>query len=125
MNVKRGDVLRVEFDGTRGSEQHGTRPAVVVQNDVGNRHAPTTIVAPVTSQYDPAKVEPYQAELRADSTPVDGNGVACCQQLRTVSIAQRVDERYGRLDPGGQAIEAVDRALAVSVELPFSRNRRY
>lgn len=48
---KRGDVLLVDFgDGKEGSEQFGLRPAVVIQNNVGNKFSPTLIVAAITSR---------------------------------------------------------------------------
>ena len=49
MTVRRGEVCWVEFHPVKGSEQGGFRPAVIVQNDVGNRHSPTTVVAAITS----------------------------------------------------------------------------
>jgi mRNA interferase MazF len=48
MTVKRGEIYWVEFDPVRGSEQGGLRPALVVQNDIGNRYSPTTVVAAIT-----------------------------------------------------------------------------
>jgi mRNA interferase MazF len=46
---RRGEIWLVDFNPGRGSEQKGTRPALVIQNDVGNRHAETTIIAAITS----------------------------------------------------------------------------
>ena len=48
-NLKRGDVYLVNFDPTMGAEIRKTRPALVLQNDIANRHNPITIVAAVTS----------------------------------------------------------------------------
>jgi len=45
----RGEVWAVDLREGRGSEQRGSRPALVIQNDVGNRYAATTIVAAITS----------------------------------------------------------------------------
>ena len=50
--VRRGEVYVVSFDPTLGSEIQKTRPALVVQNDIGNRHSPITIVAAITSRLD-------------------------------------------------------------------------
>ena len=47
---RRGEVYLVRFDPTEGAEIKKTRPALVIQNDVGNRHSPTTIVAAITSK---------------------------------------------------------------------------
>lgn len=46
---RRGEIWLVDFNPGRGSEQKGTRPALVIQNDVGNRYAETTIIAAITS----------------------------------------------------------------------------
>ena len=46
--VERGQIYWVEFDPVKGSEQGGLRPALVVQNDVGTRHSPTSVVAAIT-----------------------------------------------------------------------------
>ena len=54
--VKRGEIYWVEFDPVKGSEQSGVRPALVVQNDIGNRHSPTTVVVAITSRLPP---QPY------------------------------------------------------------------
>lgn len=47
--VKRGDLYLIQLTG-QGSEQNGIRPVVIIQNDVGNRYSPTTVVVPLTSQ---------------------------------------------------------------------------
>ena len=49
---KRGDVYLVRFDPTEGVEISKTRPAVIIQNDIGNRFSDLTIAAPITSKYD-------------------------------------------------------------------------
>lgn len=48
--VKQGDIFMVSFNNTIGSEQSGTRPALIVQNNRGNEHSPTTIILPITSK---------------------------------------------------------------------------
>ena len=47
---KKGDIYYVDFDPVIGSEQGGTRPALIIQNDKGNIHSPCVIVAIITSQ---------------------------------------------------------------------------
>lgn len=47
---RRGDIYLANLNPFRGSEQGGTRPVLVLQNDIGNYHAPTLIVAPITSR---------------------------------------------------------------------------
>jgi mRNA interferase MazF len=55
MDVKRGEIYWVDWSPARGSEQAGIRPALVIQNDIGNQYSPTTIVAAITT----AVVRPY------------------------------------------------------------------
>ncbi|WP_254545944.1 type II toxin-antitoxin system PemK/MazF family toxin [Halomarina pelagica] len=113
-DLRRGDVVLVALDPTVGSEQAGTRPAVVVQNDTGNRFSPTTIVAPVTTRYEPGKF-PFQVELLAAEEPVDRDTAVQCDQIRTVSVEDRVLERFGRLSP--EAMDRVDDAIRISLGL--------
>lgn len=50
-DLKQFDIVFVDFgNDTIGSEQGGKRPCLVIQNDIGNQFAPTTIVIPLTSE---------------------------------------------------------------------------
>ncbi len=53
---RRGEIWTINFSPGRGSEQHGVRPALVIQNDVGNQYAAITIVAAITSTIKPYPV---------------------------------------------------------------------
>jgi len=55
---QRGDIFFTRFDNATGSEQSGNRPAVVLQNDVGNFYSPTLIVATLTSKAAKKKIYP-------------------------------------------------------------------
>ena len=50
MTVKRGEIYYADLSPVIGSEQGGTRPVLIVQNDVGNKFTPTVIAAAITSQ---------------------------------------------------------------------------
>ena len=54
--VKRGDIYYADLSPVVGSEQGGTRPVLIVQNDTGNRHSPTVIAAAITSQTGKARL---------------------------------------------------------------------
>ena len=47
---KRGEIYYADLGHGVGSEQEGRRPVVIIQNDVGNKHSPTVIVAAVTTR---------------------------------------------------------------------------
>lgn len=112
-DVRRGDIVIVELDPTEGSEQRGTRPCVVVQNDVGNRNAPTTIVAPCTTSYD--SVYPFEVELFAEDTPLREDSVVDCSQLRVVDVDARVTGVVGSIPSSDET--RLDRALRTSLGL--------
>ena len=50
MDIKRGEIYYADLDPVKGSEQGGLRPVLILQNDMGNRHSNTTIVAAITSR---------------------------------------------------------------------------
>ena len=56
MIIKRGDIFYADLRPVIGSEQGGIRPVLIIQNDTGNRHSPTVIVAAITSKMSKAKL---------------------------------------------------------------------
>jgi mRNA interferase MazF len=109
--VLRGEIYVVDFDPVRGSEQGGTRPALVVQNDVGNRHSPTLIVAPITSRQKPAL--PVHLPISGIAALKHGSAVLL-EQVRVIDRS-RLGRRLGSV--GYVAMRLVDAALAVSLGL--------
>ncbi len=104
----------VEFDPARGHEIRKTRPALVIQNDIGNRHSPLTIVAAITSRLSPI---PYPIEVFVE--PQKGNGLAVrsaihLDQIRSVDH-ERLVKRLGALDAA--TMRKVDDALKISLGL--------
>jgi len=114
MQVSRGDVVIVELDPTRGSEQRGTRPCLVVQNDVGNRNASTTIVVPFTTSFGD-ELYPFEVLVSEDEAPLRADSVALCSQVRTVSIAERIRENLGSIPDS--RLSDIDAALEYSLGL--------
>lgn len=114
MEVSRGDVVFASLDPTRGSEQAGTRPCVVVQNDVGNENAPTTIVLPCTTSYGD-ELYPFEIHLPSNETPLTEDSVALANQVRAISIDQRIRENLGSIPQ--HRLDEVDRALEYSLGL--------
>ena len=50
MEIHRGEIYFADLNPSVGSEQGGFRPVLIVQNDVGNKYSPTTIIAPLTTR---------------------------------------------------------------------------
>ncbi|MFD1587301.1 type II toxin-antitoxin system PemK/MazF family toxin [Halorientalis brevis] len=114
MKVRRGDVVIVELDPTEGSEQRGTRPCLVVQNDVGNENAPTTIVVPFTTSRG-GKLYPFEVRVSADESPLREDSVALCSQIRTISIEHCITDNIGSVPD--ERLQEVDTALEYSLGL--------
>jgi len=111
--VKRGDVYYADLSPVVGSEQGGTRPVLIVQNDTGNRNSPTVIAAAITSQINEAKL-PTHIELCGRSCGLSKDSVILLEQIRTID-KRRLKERMGKLDP--DLMDRVDDAIAVSFGL--------
>lgn len=113
MNLQRGEIILVNLSPTKGSEQDKTRPALVIQNDIGNQYSPTTIIVPFTSSY----TEPYptDVEVLADESCLEKDSVAQCNQIRTVSIQHRIQNKLGTLP--NKKMEQVNRAIKISLGL--------
>lgn len=116
MKIRRGDIVIVELNPTRGSEQQGqARPCVVVQNDTGNRNSPTTIVAPFTTNYTAGNTYPFEVEVKAANSPLRDDSVANMSQIRVVDIQSRIQKKIGSVPK--QTVSKIDQALKVSLGL--------
>ena len=83
MPVKRGEIYWVEFDPVKGSEQGGLRPALVVQNDVGNRYSPTTVVVAITRTL-PPKPYPFVVVVEPAESGLPSRSAVNCAQVATI-----------------------------------------
>jgi mRNA interferase MazF len=110
---RRGDVYLVNFDPTVGAEVKKTRPAVVIQNDIGNRWSPITIVAAMTSKFEDP-LYPTEVLVGASEGGLEVDSVVLLNQIRSVDKARLV-RRLGALK--AQTVKEVDRALLLSLGL--------
>lgn len=113
MSIKRGDIFYAELNPVVGSEQGGTRPVLVIQNDIGNQYSPTTIVAAITSQLEKAKL-PTHVELAREKCGLEKNSVVLLEQIRTID-KQRLKEKISSLEE--DLMSKVNEALEISIGL--------
>ena len=114
--IRRGDIVIVDLNPVRGSEQRGqNRPCLVIQNDTGNQYSPTTIVAPFTTGYDSDDIYPFEVEVPADTSPLNEDSVVDLSQIRVLDTDRRIQKTIGKLDYGTMA--QVDRAIRESLGL--------
>ena len=113
ISVKRGDIFYADLSPVVGSEQGGTRPVLIVQNNTGNRHSPTVIAAAITSRMDKAKL-PTHIDLTGHNVGLTKDSMVLLEQIRTID-KKRLREHMGCLDES--LMNKVDAAIAVSFGL--------
>ena len=117
--VQRGDIYYVDFGNQPGSAVHGIRPAMIVQNDVGNRHAPTIIVAAITTEIKKTRQPTHVLLGTQFGLPQDS--MLMLALLATIDNTMLLNY-VGTTDP--DFIKRVDRALSVSVGVqPIHRSK--
>lgn len=112
--IKRGEIYYADLRGyVVGSEQGGIRPVIIIQNDIGNKYSPTTIVAVLTSQSKkelPTHVKIYMNEVNG----LTKDSIILLEQLKTID-KKRIKDRIGKLTD--EEIAAVNDALIISVAI--------
>lgn len=83
MAVKRGEVWKADLAPTRGTEQSGVRPIVIVPTDRANPHSPHTIIVPFTTRIR-QKLLPSHVLVPAGEGGLSQNSVALCEQVRVI-----------------------------------------
>ena len=112
MVIRRGDIYYADLSPVVGSEQGGVRPVLIIQNEVGNRHSSTVIVAAITSKMKPKL--PTHVELLARSNELTRDSVILLEQLRTIDKAS-LKEKVCHINE--DILKRVDSALKISLEL--------
>ena len=106
---KRGEIWMVNFNPGRGSEQRGIRPALIIQNDIGNQYASTTIVAAVTTTI---KKYPVTVSVPRGKGGLKEESMVNVAQILTIAKG-RLIRRVGALDK--DKILEVDEAIKISL----------
>ncbi|MEG6616619.1 type II toxin-antitoxin system PemK/MazF family toxin [Peptococcaceae bacterium 1198_IL3148] len=113
MQIKRGDIFYADLSPVVGSEQGGTRPVLILQNDIGNQYSPTTIVAAITSQIAKAKL-PTHVEISSGISGLNKDSVVLLEQIRTIDKS-RLMQRVSSLN--NDMMTDVKKAIEISLGL--------
>lgn len=108
---RRGEVWLVNFNPGRGSEQRGIRPALVIQNDTGNIHAATTIVATITTTI---KEFPVTVVLPAGEGGLKQKSMVNLAQMLTLD-KRRLQKPLGNVS--GPTMQRVNEAIRISLNV--------
>ena len=110
----RGEVWDAHLDPIEGSEQAGTRPAIIVSRDAINANLSTVVGVPCTTYRSQGQLYPSRALVRAPDGGLGADSVALGEQVRALA-KHRLLRRRGRLSAA--ALAEVDRALLVALSL--------
>ena len=108
--VHRGELFYCDLGTTLGSEQGGIRPVLILQNDVGNRFSPTTIVAPLTTKL--GKVVLPTHVLIKQQQGLTSDSIVLLEQIRTID-KNRLRGYVGSLDKATMSV--IDLAVETSM----------
>ena len=106
--MKKGEFWLVDMNGGLGCEQQGLRPCLIVQNDIGNKYSPTTIVCPATRK---------TKNFNATHVPVEGldnPSYIMCEQIRVVDKS-RVKHFICTVDD--ETMREVNKKLKIALDL--------
>lgn len=112
---KRGEIYLANFDPAVGSEIQKIRPALILQNDLGNQYSMTTIVAAITGVTDKHRY-PTEVEIARGEGGLDRNSLITLSQLRTLDMS-RLIRKLGSVD--ASTMQAVDAALHISLGMNY------
>jgi mRNA interferase MazF len=113
VDIKRGDIVLVNLEPIKGSEQGGVRPCLIIQNDKGNMSSPLTIIAPFTSKKF-TKEFPTNVNIHSSESRLEKESTVLLNQIKTIDksrIIKRITELSNSL------MKKIDLAIKISLGL--------
>lgn len=114
INIKRGDIFYADLRPVVGSEQGGIRPVLIVQNDMGNKHSPTTIVIALSTKNKKAKLPTHVPLYKEQCDGLPYDSIILCEQMRTID-KQRIKTKVGCIN--NKSLDSVMQAVKVSMNM--------
>lgn len=114
---RRGEIYFADLDPHYGSEQGGKRPVIVIQNNIGNKFAPTVIVAAVTSKVSKKPNQPTHV-LIEQNPAFSRPSVVLLEQIFTID-KERIQRLLGQTTP--DEMYQINEALMNSLDLNGGR----
>ena len=108
IHVKRGEIYYANLCPIAGSEQSGIRPVVILQNNKGNLHSRTTIVAAITGALNKSNL-PTHVIFKSDCMKKES--MVLLEQIKTIDKS-RLGRLIGTMD--NKIMKRVDKALLIS-----------
>lgn len=112
MQYRRGDVFYADLGFGVGSEQIGKRPVLIIQNNIGNKHSTTVIIAPITSKMCKTKIPTHYYVKNNKFLPA--NSMVLLEQVRTID-KKRLLEFLGHINK--EEMNIVNEKISISLGL--------
>ncbi len=113
MKIRRGDIFLADLNPVVGSEQGGSRPVLIIQNDIGNKYSPTVIISAITACVTKTKM-PTHVVINQDIAGLTKDSVVLTEQIRTID-KRRLIQKIGVMPKS--LVHEVDQALYISLGL--------
>ena len=95
LRIARGEIVWADLEPTKGNEQAGQRPVLILSHDVFNERSGTVIAVALTSQPQKAR---FPLTLELNNTKLPKKSWIKISQIRTLSV-ERISSRIGRVTP--------------------------
>lgn len=118
--INRGDIYYANLDSGIGSEQQGTRPTIVIQNNTGNKYSPTVIVTMLTTSTTKRKL-PTHVKIDCERSGLPQNSIAMLEQIRTID-KHRLGEFIGHIS--NKTMRKIDKAAIRSLGIKRTNKGR-
>ena len=119
--IRRGDIYYADLDPVIGSEQGGLRPVLIVQNDIGNAHSPTTIVTPLTRSPNKKPLPTHFEISKIDRLTEDS--LILAEQIRAIHYT-RLKDCVGHIKNDNDMWWEINRTLEVSLGMEKQRPKK-
>ncbi|MFJ7932300.1 type II toxin-antitoxin system PemK/MazF family toxin [Peribacillus sp. NPDC096448] len=117
--IKRGEIYNIDLSPVAGSEQSGLRPALIIQNDIGNENSPTVIIAVLTKQIKRNNF-PTHIYLDKDKFKLKENSILMLEHIRTVDKT-RIFDKVSSIDE--KTMFEVEQKILISLGINATINR--
>ena len=113
VEIKKGDIVLVNLEPIKGSEQGCIRPCLIIQNNQGNKCSPLTIIAPLTSKAF-TKEFPTNVVVSKEDSGLNKNSTILLNQIRTID-KRRITRKVSSLS--AEIMSKVEMAIKISLDL--------
>lgn len=120
MKIKRGDIYLADLTDGTGSEQKKIRPVVIIQNNVGNKYSPTTIIACLSSKIDTKSHLPTHLIL-PDGLGLQYRSMVLCEQIRVIDKV-RLIKKIGSLN--WRDMNRINKRIRISLDVAKDLHNR-